>query len=269
MLSASQLLPQPSTSGAAGVSQKICLSSPASSAASSPPRAKPTVGLTITASATAQTLTVSAPVPTASDNELTNLGWLHKPGVLNSMCTALTGSPHKHSKTGTRIRKPKSSKFPSDGGGGQGTKSSESLRSRGAKDSDKMVNVILNVRNRKYNGEDAHKPPLSFACMIFMAIESSPTKTLPVKDIYDWIMWKFPYYQCAAGGWKNSIRHNLSLNKCFKKVERFSSSKVRGGEGGDSLSVAIGNSGHVPCPALSYGIEELANFRALEVWSIL
>ena len=222
MLSASQILPQPSALGA-DVSQKICLSSPTSSTASSP-RAKPTVGLTITASATAQTLTVSA------DNELTNLGWLHKPGVLNSMCTALTGSPHKHSRTGTRIRKPKSSKFPSDGGGGGGTKS-ESVRSRGAKDSDKMVNVILNVRNRKYNGEDAHKPPLSFACMIFMAIESSPTKTLPVKDIYDWIMWKFPYYQCAAGGWKNSIRHNLSLNKCFKKVERLSSSKVREREG--------------------------------------
>ncbi len=47
-----------------------------------------------------------------------------------------------------------------------------------------MVNVILNVRNRRYNGEDASKPPLSFACMIFMAVESSPTKTLPVKGIY-------------------------------------------------------------------------------------
>ena len=245
MLSASQSLPQTNASGTAA-SQKICLTSPTSSTALSP-RAKPTVGLTITASATAETLTVSA------DNELTNLGWLHKPGVLNSMCTALTGSPHKHSRTGTRIRKPKSSKFPSDGGG---TKS-ESVRSRGAKDSDKMVNVILNVRNRKYNGEDAHKPPLSFACMIFMAIESSPTKTLPVKDIYDWIMWKFPFYQCAAGGWKNSIRHNLSLNKCFKKVERLSSSKVRvreRGRGGHSLSVAIGNSGHVLALPHSDGI---------------
>ena len=84
-----------------------------------------------------------------------------------------------------------------------------------------MVNVILNVRNRKYNGEDARKPPLSFACMIFMAVESSPTKTLPVKGIYDWVMWKFPYYRDAPPGWKNSVRHNLSLNKCFKKVDRY------------------------------------------------
>ncbi len=85
-----------------------------------------------------------------------------------------------------------------------------------------MVNVILNVRNRRYNGEDASKPPLSFACMIFMAVESSPTKTLPVKGIYDWVMWKFPYYRDAPPGWKNSVRHNLSLNKCFKKVDRYS-----------------------------------------------
>lgn len=210
----------------------LCLNSPPGLSGSPRVDSPGTLGLTITASATAQA------VPVSADNELTNLGWLHKPGVLNSMCTALTGSPHKHSRTGTRLRKPKIGKFSTEGGGsgGVGGSKSDSLRSRGARDSDKMVNVILNVRNRKYNGEDAHKPPLSFACMIFMAIESSPTKTLPVKDIYDWIMWKFPYYQCAAGGWKNSIRHNLSLNKCFKKVDRYSP-KVS-----DGLLVAIGNS---------------------------
>lgn len=223
MLAAATSLPQSTmaastSSSAVGSPQhgSLCLNTSPINLTSSPTRVKSTVGLTITASATAQAL----PVPT-TDNELTNLGWLHKPGVLNSMCTALTGSPHKHSRTGTRLRKPKAvGKVSSEGSGG--SKASDSVHSRGAKDSDKMVNVILNVRNRKYNGEDAHKPPLSFACMIFMAIESSPTKTLPVKDIYDWIMWKFPYYQCASAGWKNSIRHNLSLNKCFKKVDRCS-----------------------------------------------
>ena len=187
MLAAAQSLPR--SNGASGVGSKqleVCLNPDSlGDGKTSSPRlsVKPGVGLHITASATAQTL------PVTPDNELTNLGWLHKPGVLNSMCTALTGSPHKHSRTGTRLRKPKVGKFTSENGGNK----SESVRSRGAKDSDKMVNVILNVRNRKYNGEDAQKPPLSFACMIFMAIESSPTKTLPVKDIYDWIMWKFPY----------------------------------------------------------------------------
>ena len=168
---------------------------------------------------TTSTLTVhaSATATTVSDTELTNLGWLQKPGVLSSMCTALTGSDQQSgSKPGTKnTRRPRQPK----GIDGRATEFSRARSTRCG--SDKMVNVILNVRNRKYNGEDACKPPLSFACMIFMAVESSPTKTLPVKDIYEWVMWKFPYYRNAPPGWKNSVRHNLSLNKCFKKVERY------------------------------------------------
>lgn len=64
------------------------------------------------------------------------------------------------------------------------------------------------------------KPPYSFSCLIFMAIEDSPIKALPVKDIYGWIVDHFPYYKNAPTGWKNSVRHNLSLNKCFRKVEK-------------------------------------------------
>lgn len=152
---------------------------------------------------------------TTADMDLTSLAWLQKPGVLSSMCTALTGSPQRVGWTGgTRAaRKPKTSE----------RANSEALRRHGGgKQPDKMMNVILNVRNRKYNGEDTQKPPLSFACMIFMAVESSPKKMLPVKEIYEWIMWKFPFYRNAHSGWKNSVRHNLSLNKCFRKVERSS-----------------------------------------------
>uniref|UniRef100_G3UM24 Forkhead box N3 n=1 Tax=Loxodonta africana TaxID=9785 RepID=G3UM24_LOXAF len=64
------------------------------------------------------------------------------------------------------------------------------------------------------------KPPYSFSCLIFMAIEDSPTKRLPVKEIYNWILEHFPYFANAPTGWKNSVRHNLSLNKCFKKVDK-------------------------------------------------
>lgn len=64
------------------------------------------------------------------------------------------------------------------------------------------------------------KPPFSFSLLIYMAIEQSPSKSLPVKDIYGWILEHFPYFSSAPTGWKNSVRHNLSLNKCFRKVER-------------------------------------------------
>ncbi|XP_039594080.1 forkhead box protein N2 [Polypterus senegalus] len=64
------------------------------------------------------------------------------------------------------------------------------------------------------------KPPYSFSLLIYMAIEQSSNKCLPVKDIYCWILDHFPYFASAPTGWKNSVRHNLSLNKCFRKVER-------------------------------------------------
>ncbi|XP_037635403.1 forkhead box protein N2 [Sebastes umbrosus] len=70
------------------------------------------------------------------------------------------------------------------------------------------------------------KPPYSFSSLIFMAIEDSPDRRLPVKDIYDWIVNNFPYYRTATGGWRNSVRHNLSLSKSFRRIQRDKSQSV-------------------------------------------
>uniref|UniRef100_G3RKP6 Fork-head domain-containing protein n=1 Tax=Gorilla gorilla gorilla TaxID=9595 RepID=G3RKP6_GORGO len=68
--------------------------------------------------------------------------------------------------------------------------------------------------------------PYDASCLIFMAIEDSPTKRLPVKDIYNWILKHFPYFANAPTGWKYSVRHNLSLNKDFKKVDEERSQSI-------------------------------------------
>lgn len=138
------------------------------------------------------------------ESDLTSLNWLHKPDVLNAVCAPLIHV------TGEERGLVKSKRAGSD-------RSAGSLKIR---DTDKVLDVILNVRVPRVTAPDANKPQLSFACMIFMAIESSPSRMLPVRDIYSWIMHKFPFYKGAPSGWKNSVRHNLSLNKCFCKVEK-------------------------------------------------
>ncbi|XP_041978868.1 forkhead box protein I1-like [Aricia agestis] len=64
------------------------------------------------------------------------------------------------------------------------------------------------------------KPAYSYASMIRLAISSSPSGKMTLNEIYNYICNAFPYYKEAGKGWMNSIRHNLSLNKCFMKVAR-------------------------------------------------
>jgi len=64
----------------------------------------------------------------------------------------------------------------------------------------------------------------SYADLITQAIKSTPEQRLTLSQIYDWVVKNVPYFKdkgdsASSSGWKNSIRHNLSLHSRFKRVQ--------------------------------------------------
>ncbi|KAK7061484.1 forkhead box protein J3 [Favolaschia claudopus] len=70
------------------------------------------------------------------------------------------------------------------------------------------------------DGPPGSKPFYPYSTLIRYAIKGSPNQKLLLEDIYYAIESRFPYFRTAPNGWKNSVRHNLSLNPCFEKVPR-------------------------------------------------
>ncbi|XP_010604615.1 forkhead box protein P3 isoform X3 [Fukomys damarensis] len=63
------------------------------------------------------------------------------------------------------------------------------------------------------------RPPFTYATLIRWAILEAPEKQRTLNEIYRWFTRMFAYFRNHPATWKNAIRHNLSLHKCFVRVE--------------------------------------------------
>ncbi|XP_078730886.1 uncharacterized protein LOC144946022 [Lampetra fluviatilis] len=65
-----------------------------------------------------------------------------------------------------------------------------------------------------------NKPAASYTALIATAIQDSPQKKLTLLEIIGRLQQQYECFTGAYKGWKNSVRHTLSVNKCFVKVPR-------------------------------------------------
>ncbi|KAH7931287.1 hypothetical protein BV22DRAFT_1077184 [Leucogyrophana mollusca] len=72
------------------------------------------------------------------------------------------------------------------------------------------------------------KPQLTYAQLCYRAIKAMGGKAT-LQDICSWMMDNFDWYRYNEGaGWENSVRHNLSSGRAFKKMERSSGERGKG-----------------------------------------
>ncbi|XP_048462303.1 forkhead box protein P1-like isoform X2 [Rhincodon typus] len=75
------------------------------------------------------------------------------------------------------------------------------------------------AQNQEFYKNADVRPPFTYASLIRQAILESPEKQLTLNEIYNWFTRMFAYFRRNAATWKNAVRHNLSLHKCFVRVE--------------------------------------------------
>ncbi|KAK5894041.1 hypothetical protein CesoFtcFv8_010772 [Champsocephalus esox] len=79
-----------------------------------------------------------------------------------------------------------------------------------------LPDLVESIECYKYNNI---RPPYTYACLIRWAILEAADKQCTLNEIYNWFTVMFFYFRHNTATWKNAVRHNLSLHKCFVRVE--------------------------------------------------
>eukprot|EP00062_Callorhinchus_milii_P014122 gi/632963272/ref/XP_007897787.1/ PREDICTED: forkhead box protein P4 [Callorhinchus milii] len=75
------------------------------------------------------------------------------------------------------------------------------------------------AQNHEFYKNADVRPPFTYASLIRQAILETSDRQLTLNEIYNWFTRMFAYFRRNTATWKNAVRHNLSLHKCFVRVE--------------------------------------------------
>uniref|UniRef100_A0A7N4PJW9 Forkhead box P4 n=1 Tax=Sarcophilus harrisii TaxID=9305 RepID=A0A7N4PJW9_SARHA len=142
---------------------------------------------------------------------------LRPPGL--SSATLHSGGP---------ARRRSSDKFCTPISSGEGRRTTEGRRC-GLGEGSSSAQVWPSLRSSTFSPELAQnhefyknadvRPPFTYASLIRQAILETPDRQLTLNEIYNWFTRMFAYFRRNTATWKNAVRHNLSLHKCFVRVE--------------------------------------------------
>ena len=79
-----------------------------------------------------------------------------------------------------------------------------------------LVNAWVNVKPDTTCGNE--KPSLSYFQLIVEALNNSESGMLSLHDIFIYISLRYPFFRMDVRGWKNGIRHTLSVNPKFRRT---------------------------------------------------
>ncbi|CAF1071875.1 unnamed protein product [Didymodactylos carnosus] len=143
----------------------------------------------------------STPVKLKPDHDLTELSWLNTFKVGSQIETAIKDEIQSNNSDQQQDEENKTTKLLA-----------------------KLISELKQIDPRQIElttttTED--KPLVSYGVLIFLSLKAQ-TKSwcLSIKDLYEDIQEKYPYFKTAKRGWKNTIRDTLIQIPCFKKIKR-------------------------------------------------
>lgn len=145
------------------------------------------------------------------------------PNVVVCMETPVISSPGSvGGNRGSVSRNPESSDENVDGGESsmveKGAGTSGKCYKRSLQSSPVSVAADMQQSADFYQKADV-RPPFTYASLIRQSILDAPDEQLTLNEIYNWFTTNFAYFRRNTATWKNAVRHNLSLHKCFVRKE--------------------------------------------------